>query len=76
MRLDVLRSSNPAATVDDAVMEVEAMRSLDEEGQPCKACTLPKLYERLSKRDGPKGAAALNAAEDGMGGASDGGGGE
>ena len=76
MRLDMLRSSNPAATVEDAVMEVEAMRSVGEDGQSCKACTLPQLYARLSQRDGPNGAAALHTAEDDVGGASDGGGGE
>ena len=61
-RLAALHGSNPAASVDDAIAELEAMRSVGDDGKPCKACSLPQLSARLSKRDGPKAAAATAAA--------------
>jgi hypothetical protein len=52
-----LRADNAAATEAEAVAFVEAMRSAAP-WSAAKPCTIPQLYEHLSKRDKTAAAAA------------------
>ena len=69
-----LMGTNAAATIDDAIAALDALRAEPPYAlQPGRACTLPQLYEALSKRDGKRRrdasagatAAATAGAEDG-----------
>ena len=72
-QLDVLRRSNTAASVEDAIAEVEKMRMVGEGGKALtKPLTLPQLFTALSKRDGHASNAAGDAADDAEAGASGG----
>ena len=68
--------TNAAATIDDAIAALDARRAEPPYAlQPGRPCTLPQLYEALSKRDGKrKRDAAAGAAAAATAGAGEGGG--
>jgi hypothetical protein len=49
-----LQAATPDATVEAAIERVEALRSTPPFSTTGKPCTLPQLYEGLSRRDNPK----------------------
>ena len=65
-----LRLPDAAATLDAAIAAVEAMRTHPPFSTSGKPCTLPKLFEGLSRRDGGRSqpdAPALESGNDAAG---------
>ena len=71
-----LMGTNAAATIEDAIAVLEARRAEPPfASQPGRKCTIPQMYDVLSKRDGKrKRDAAAGAAAAATAGAGEGGG--